>query len=79
MYYSAHNFLCNLICCVVYNLFSGNRKQELNDAVVTFIIKDPQPFSVVDNNIGFKELGAKLKSTPTSNKEGCSENGACQI
>lgn len=43
---------------------SGNRKRDLDDALVNFIVKDSQPFSVVED-VGFKELVAKLDPTYT--------------
>lgn len=51
-----------IVLCTIY--FSGNRKKEIDDAVVNFIIKDSQLFSVVED-VGFKELVAKLDPTYT--------------
>ncbi|TWW61045.1 hypothetical protein D4764_05G0011350 [Takifugu flavidus] len=41
----------------------GSRKQELDEGLVDFIVKDSQPFTVVSDP-GFRALVAKLDPTP---------------
>lgn len=53
--YRVFLYLINWLHFIFIVIITGSRKEVLDEAVVNLVIKDSQPFSVVED-VGFREL-----------------------